>query len=52
MLGLPAAGPVPEIPASAAFLAWVAELSAAPDWPSLWQYRSLAPDAQFMHRTG
>ena len=50
-LGLPRAEPVPEIPASAAFRTWFAERSAARDWPSLWNYRTLAPDAQFMHPT-
>ena len=50
-LGLPRAGAVPELPASAAFRAWFAERSAARDWPALWQYRALAPEAQFMHPT-
>ena len=50
-LGLPRPGPVPEIPASAAFRAWFAERSAARDWPSLWHYRALAPEAQTMHPT-
>jgi 4,5-DOPA dioxygenase extradiol len=50
-LGLPRSGPVPEIPASAAFRAWFAQRSAARDWPSLWRYRTLAPEAQFMHPT-
>ena len=50
-LGLPRAEPVDELPASAAFRAWFAERSAARDWPSLWHYRTLAPDAQFMHPT-
>ena len=50
-LGLPRPGPVPEIPASAAFRAWFAERSAARDWPSLWHYRALAPEAQYMHPT-
>ena len=50
-LGLPRAGPVTEIPASAAFRAWFADRSAARDWPSLWNYRTLAPEAQFMHPT-
>ena len=50
-LGLPRPGPVPEIPASAAFRAWFAERSAARDWASLWQYRALAPDAAYMHPT-
>jgi len=50
-LGLPAAGDVPEIPASAAFRAWFAERSAARDWPALWNYRTLAPDAEYMHPT-
>ena len=50
-LGLPRAGAVPEIPASAAFRAWFADRSAARDWASLWHYRALAPEAQFMHPT-
>jgi len=50
-LGLPRAEPVAELPASAAFRAWFAERSAARDWRALWQYRSLAPQAQFMHPT-
>jgi len=50
-LGLPRAEPVPEIPASAAFRAWFAERSAARDWASLLQYRTLAPDAAYMHPT-
>ena len=50
-LGLPRAEAVAELPASAAFRAWFAERSAARDWPSLWNYRTLAPDAQFMHPT-
>jgi 4,5-DOPA dioxygenase extradiol len=50
-LGLPRAEPVAEIPASAAFRAWFADRSAARDWPSLWNYRALAPEAQFMHPT-
>jgi len=50
-LGLPRAEPVPEIPASAAFRAWFAERSAARDWASLLQYRTLAPEAAFMHPT-
>ena len=50
-LGLPRAEPVPEIPASAAFRAWFADRSAARDWPSLWHYRALAPEAQSMHPT-
>jgi len=48
-LGLPRPGPVPEIPASAAFRAWFADRSAALDWPSLWNYRALAPEARTMH---
>ena len=43
--------PSPEIPASAAFRAWFAERSAARDWASLWRYRALAPEAEFMHPT-
>ncbi len=50
-LGLPRPDPVPEIPASAAFRAWFAERSAARDWPALWHYRALAPEAQYMHPT-
>ena len=50
-LGLPRPDPVPEIPASAAFRAWFADRSAARDWPSLWHYRALAPEAQYMHPT-
>ena len=50
-LGLPRAGQVAEIPASAAFRAWFADRSAARDWPSLWHYRTLAPEAQLMHPT-
>ena len=50
-LGLPAAGDVPELPASAAFRSWFAERSAARDWPALWNYRTLTPEAQFMHPT-
>jgi len=50
-LGLPQPDPVPEIPASAAFRAWFADRSAARDWPSLWQYRALAPEARYMHPT-
>ena len=50
-LGLPRAAAVAEIPASAAFRAWFADRSAARDWPSLWNYRTLAPEAQFMHPT-
>ena len=50
-LGLPRAEPVAEIPASAAFRAWFADRSAERDWPSLWRYRTLAPEAQFMHPT-
>ena len=50
-LGLPRPEPVPEIPASAAVRAWFAERSAARDWPSLWHYRALAPEAQYMHPT-
>ena len=50
-LGLPRAEPVDELPASAAFRAWFADRSAARDWPSLWNYRTLAPEAQFMHPT-
>ena len=50
-LGLPRPGPVPEIPASAAFRAWFAERSAARDWSSLWRYRTLAPEAAYMHPT-
>ena len=50
-LGLPRAEPVPEIPASAAFRAWFADRSAERDWPSLWHYRALAPEARFMHPT-
>ena len=46
-----AAGDVPELPASAAFRAWFAERSAARDWPALWNYRTQAPDAAFMHPT-
>ena len=50
-LGLPRADDVAEIPASAAFRAWFADRSAARDWPALWRYRTLAPDASFMHPT-
>ncbi|MBC7665671.1 MAG: dioxygenase [Caulobacter sp.] len=50
-LGLPRPGPVPEIPASAAFRAWFADRSAERDWASLWHYRALAPEAQTMHPT-
>ena len=50
-LGLPRDEPVPEIPASAAFRAWFAERSAERDWPSLWHYRALAPEAVHMHPT-
>ena len=50
-LGLPRAEPVPELPASAAFRDWFAERSAARDWASLLQYRTLAPEAAFMHPT-
>ena len=50
-LGLPRAEQMAEIPASAAFRAWFADRSAARDWPSLWHYRTLAPEAQFMHPT-
>ena len=50
-LGLPRAEPVPELPASAAFRAWFADRSAARDWPSLLDYRTLAPEATFMHPT-
>ena len=50
-LGLPRAEPMAEIPASAAFRAWFADRSTARDWPSLWNYRTLAPEAQFMHPT-
>ena len=50
-LGLPRPGNVPEIPASAAFRAWFAERSAQRDWPALWRYRALAPEAQAMHPT-
>ncbi|MCK9684740.1 DODA-type extradiol aromatic ring-opening family dioxygenase [Scleromatobacter humisilvae] len=50
-LGLPRAGDVPELPASAAFRAWFADRSAARDWRALWQYRTLAPEASFMHPT-
>ena len=50
-LGLPRAEQMAEIPASAAFRAWFADRSAARDWPSLWNYRTLAPEAQFMHPT-
>ena len=50
-LGLPRAGAVPELPASAAFRAWFADRSTARDWTSLLNYRALAPDAQFMHPT-
>src|ERR1700761_5966106 len=44
-LGLPRGDDVPEFPAR------FAERSAARDWPALWQYRALAPDARFMHPT-
>jgi 4,5-DOPA dioxygenase extradiol len=51
-LGLPQAGrAVAEIPASAAFRAWFAERSAQRDWPALWRYRTLAPEASCMHPT-
>jgi 4,5-DOPA dioxygenase extradiol len=50
-LGLPQPGRIPEIPASAAFRAWFADRSAARDWPSLWKYRTLAPEARYMHPT-
>jgi 4,5-DOPA dioxygenase extradiol len=50
-LGLPRPEPVPEIAASAAFRAWFAERAAARDWPALWHYRTLAPEAAFMHPT-
>ena len=50
-LGLPRAEPVPEIPESAAFRRCFAERSAALDWEALWNYRTQAPDAVFMHPT-
>jgi 4,5-DOPA dioxygenase extradiol len=50
-LGLPRAGDVPELPASAAFRDWFAERAGARDWPALWNYRTLAPEAVFMHPT-
>jgi 4,5-DOPA dioxygenase extradiol len=39
----------PEIPESAAFRSWVAERSAAADWPALFDYRRQAPHAAHMH---
>ena len=50
-LGLPRNGDVPEIPASAAFRGWMAERSAARDWPALLDYRKQAPGAVDMHPT-
>lgn len=50
-LGLPRPGPVPEIPASAAFRAWFADRSATRDWAALFHYRALAPEAAYMHPT-
>jgi len=41
----------PELPASAAFRAWMAERSAARDWPALFDYRHAAPEAALMHPT-
>lgn len=41
----------PELPASAAFRHWVAERSAAADWPALFDYRRQAPHAALMHPT-
>ena len=50
-LGLPKSGPVPEMPASAAFRAWFAGRSAARDRDALFHYRAQAPEAAFMHPT-
>lgn len=46
-------GPVdaPERAESAAFRQWMAERSAAADWPALQDYRRQAPHAAFMHPT-
>lgn len=41
----------PEIPESAAFRTWFAELAAAADWPALLDYRRQAPHAAHMHPT-
>lgn len=41
----------PEVPASAAFRGWMAERSAAADWPALLDYRQQAPEAVLMHPT-
>ena len=41
----------PEIAASAAFRAWVAERAAAADWVALTDYRRQAPQAALMHPT-
>jgi 4,5-DOPA dioxygenase extradiol len=41
----------PEYPESAAFRTWMAERSAAADWPELLDYRRQAPFAAHMHPT-
>lgn len=51
LCGLPGRASVqaPEMPACAAFRAWVAERAAARDGPALRNYRNLAPHAALMH---
>lgn len=41
----------PEIPQSAAFRTWVADRTAAADWPALFAYRAEAPHGAYMHPT-
>ena len=49
--GLRAPTDQPEIAESAAFRRWLADRSAARDWPALFAYRSQAPHAVDMHPT-
>ena len=51
-LGLPRTDrPQPERAESAEFRTWFAERAAARDWTALWDWRSQAPHAAFMHPT-
>lgn len=49
--GLDAPVEQPEIPECAAFRGWMAERSAARDWPALFDYRRQAPSGAAMHPT-
>lgn len=51
MAGMHRQSTPPEVPESAAFRTWIAERSAARDWPALFDYRAQAPHAVDMHPT-